>query len=56
MLRIEDPTDDAFPIEQVFFGMALVRIQCTQELRQIQATLAMGENDDAAEAFRKIAG
>jgi hypothetical protein len=54
LLRIDDPTDSAFPIGKDFFAMALGTIQCPKELTEIQVTLAMGENEDAIDAFRKI--
>jgi hypothetical protein len=34
--------------------MALRMIEGRKQLAQIQATLAMGENEEAADAFRRI--
>jgi hypothetical protein len=54
LLNVDDPGDNAFVLRRLFFRMALGMIEGREELAQIQATLAMGENEDAADAFRSI--
>jgi hypothetical protein len=54
LVSVDDPGDKAFVLRRLFLGMALGKIEDREELAQIQATLAMGENEDAADAFRRI--
>jgi hypothetical protein len=54
VLNFDDLGDNAFVLRRLFFGMALRKIEGREELAQIQATWAMRQNQDGADAFRRI--
>jgi hypothetical protein len=54
LLNVDNRGDNAFVLRRLFLDMELGKIEGRKELAQIQATWAMGENEDAADAFRRI--
>jgi hypothetical protein len=54
LLNVDDRGNNPFVLGRLFLGMAIGKIESREELAQIQAILAMGETEDAADAFRGI--
>jgi hypothetical protein len=54
LLNIDDPGHNGFSLGKRFLAMGLGTIEGPQELTEIQATLAMSENEDVAHAICNI--